>query len=113
MSTPTPGSTIVDAEGRPFPPLPPGSLLHGKQWSTERAAAWYNVAAVMPLLKKEKAAAIGWGFVSGRSQTIYPWDSWQQGCKSEPKVWFHDIFHADGTPYIPEEAAVIRSLTGR
>jgi hypothetical protein len=70
-------------------------------------------AAVMPLLKREKVAAISWGFVSGRSQTIYPWDSWQQAYKSEPKVWFHDIFHADGTPYIPEEVAVIRSLTGR
>ena len=67
----------------------------------------------MPLLKKENVGAISWGFVSGRSQTIYPWDSWQQAYTSEPKVWFHDIFHGDGTPYLPEEVAVIRSLTGR
>ena len=70
-------------------------------------------AAVMPLLKKEHVGAISWGFVSGRSQTIYPWDSWQRAYTSEPKVWFHDIFHGDGTPYLPDEVAVIRSLTGR
>jgi hypothetical protein len=69
-------------------------------------------SAVMPLLKKEGVGAINWGFVSGKSQTIYPWDSWQQAYASEPKVWFHDIFRGDGTPYSPEEADLIRSLTG-
>jgi hypothetical protein len=68
--------------------------------------------AVMPLLKKEGVGAISWGFVSGKSQTIYPWDSWQQAYPSEPKIWFHDIFHGDGAPYAAEETDLIRSLTG-
>jgi hypothetical protein len=68
--------------------------------------------AVMPLLKAEAVGAINWGFVAGRSQTIYPWDSWQQAYASEPKVWFHDIFRGDGTPYAVEEVELIRSLTG-
>ncbi|MGA2378600.1 MAG: cellulase family glycosylhydrolase [Spirochaetia bacterium] len=68
--------------------------------------------AVMPHLKKEKVGAINWGFVSGKSQTIYPWDSWQQAYPGEPKVWFHDIFRGDGTPYSADETELIRSLTG-
>jgi hypothetical protein len=32
--------------------------------------------AVLPVLKQEKVGAYNWGFVSGKSQTIYPWDSW-------------------------------------
>ena|SRR5216683_7694302 len=28
-----------------------------------------------------------------------------------PPVWFHDIFHADGTPYNPEETDLIKRLT--
>jgi len=69
-------------------------------------------AAVMPVLKKENVGAFSWGFVSGRSQTIYPWDSWQKAYAAEPPVWFHDIFRADGTPYLPEEIDTIRSVTG-
>lgn len=69
-------------------------------------------AAVMPVLKKENVGAFSWGFVSGRSQTIYPWDSWQKAYAAEPPVWFHDIFHPDGTPYLPDEVQAIRSLTG-
>ncbi len=67
--------------------------------------------AVMPLLKKENVGAINWGFVSGRSQTIYPWDSWEHPYAGEPQVWFHDIFRPDGTPYSAEETDVIKSLT--
>jgi hypothetical protein len=31
----------------------------------------------LPLAKKYNVAAINWGLVSGKSQTIFPWDSWQ------------------------------------
>jgi len=30
----------------------------------------------------------------------------------EPKVWFHDIFRKDGTPYSEKEIQLIKSLTG-
>ena len=36
-------------------------------------------------------------------------------CKAgdpEPKVWFHDIFRLDGTPYSQEEVDFIREMTG-
>jgi hypothetical protein len=56
--------------------------------------------------------AYNWGFVSGKSQTIYPWDSWERRYPAEPPVWFHDIFRTDGAPYRPAEVELIRSLTG-
>jgi len=49
--------------------------------------------------------------VSGKTQTIYPWES-KQGAP-EPKLWFHDIFRRDGTAYDSKETALIRELTGK
>ncbi|HTE16769.1 MAG TPA: 1,4-beta-xylanase, partial [Armatimonadota bacterium] len=59
--------------------------------------------SILPFLKKENVGAYNWGFVSGKSQTIYPWDSWQKQYTGEPPVWFHDIFRTDGAPYREEE----------
>ena len=68
--------------------------------------------AVLPYLKEQKIGAYNWGFVAGKTQTQYPWDSWQHAYKGEPPVWFHEIFHTDGTPYDPKEVSLIRRLTG-
>lgn len=65
----------------------------------------------LPIFKKEKVGCINWGLVSGKSQTIFPWGS-PKGTK-EPKVWFHDIFRADGTPFDREEVMIIERLTAR
>jgi hypothetical protein len=70
-------------------------------------------AAILPVLKKEHVGAYNWGFVNGKSQTIYPWDSWEKSYTGEPAVWFHDIFRQDGTPYDGKEVELIRQLTGR
>ncbi|BCM93962.1 hypothetical protein IAD21_05857 [Abditibacteriota bacterium] len=64
------------------------------------------------LMKAENVGAYNWGFVSGKSQTIYPWDSWSKNYTSEPPLWFHDILRMDGSPYIPDEVAYIRATTG-
>ena len=32
---------------------------------------------------------------------------------SEPPVWFHDIFRANGSAYIPKEVDYIRTVTGK
>jgi hypothetical protein len=65
---------------------------------------------IMPLLKKENVGAINWGFVSGKTNTIYAWDTPMPN-GDEPKVWFHDIFRKDGTPYSQDEVNLIKSLT--
>jgi len=64
-------------------------------------------------LREERVAAYNWGFVEGKSQTIYPWDSWKKAYDAEPSVWFHDIFRKDGTPYKVEEVEYIREITGK
>jgi hypothetical protein len=65
----------------------------------------------LPIAKKYNVAAINWGFVSGKSQTIFPWDSWSKKYTAEPELWFHDIFRKDGTPYKQEEVDLIKALT--
>ena len=67
----------------------------------------------MPVAKKYKVGAINWGLVSGKSQTIFPWDSWQNKYIAEPELWFHDIFRTDGTPYRKSETDFIKELTGK
>jgi hypothetical protein len=69
-------------------------------------------AAILPVLKKEHVGAYNWGFVNGKSQTIYPWDSWEKTYAGEPAVWFHDIFRPDGRPYDAKEVELIRQMTG-
>ncbi|MBN8458087.1 MAG: cellulase family glycosylhydrolase [Verrucomicrobia bacterium] len=68
---------------------------------------------ILPYFAKEKIAAYNWGFVDGKSQTIYPWDSWTKTYTGEPDPWFHDIFRRDGTPYRKDETDFIRSITGK
>ena len=64
------------------------------------------------LMRDRKVAAYCWGFVNGKSQTIYPWDSWKKAYESAPPVWFHDVLEPDGTPFSPEEVGFIRRTTG-
>ncbi len=68
----------------------------------------------LPIAKKHHVGAINWGFVAGKTQTNLPWDSWKQPYVNgrEPTVWFHEIFHQDGTPYRQDEVDLIRKLTG-
>lgn len=66
----------------------------------------------LPIFKKYKVAAINWGFVAGKSNTIYQWDK-PVPDGSEPKVWFHDIFRKDGSAYDPEEIIAIKKATGK
>jgi hypothetical protein len=63
----------------------------------------------LPILKKYGVAAMNWGLVSGKTQTIYPW-GWNAE-KGVPDIWFHDVFNADGTLLYPNEARVFKQLT--
>ncbi|MBS1527152.1 MAG: cellulase family glycosylhydrolase [Bacteroidetes bacterium] len=66
-------------------------------------------ANTMPMLKKENVGAINWGLVSGKTNTIYAWDT-PMPDGQEPKVWFHDIFRKDGTPFSGDEISLIKKL---
>jgi hypothetical protein len=66
-------------------------------------------ATVLPMLKKENVGAINWGFVEGKTNTIYAWDT-PLPDGSQPTEWFHDIFKRDGTPYREDEVNLIKKL---
>ncbi len=67
--------------------------------------------AILPIFKADEVGAYNWGFVAGKSQTNYAWDSWQNPYGTEPPLWFHDIFRPDGTPYIEAEVTFIKKMT--
>jgi hypothetical protein len=68
---------------------------------------------MLAYFKQEKIGAHCWGFVAGKTNTIYPWDSWQRQYTAEPPMWFHDIFRPDGKPYKAEEVEYIKKVTGK
>jgi hypothetical protein len=65
----------------------------------------------LAVLKRKHVAAINWGFVNGKSNTVFPWGS-KEG-SPEPVVWFHDIFRKDGRAFDPAETKLIRKLSGK
>jgi hypothetical protein len=66
-------------------------------------------ANILPLLKKANVGAINWGFVAGKSNTIYEWDT-PIPSGDDPIEWFHDIFKKDGSPYRQDEVNLIKKL---
>lgn len=60
--------------------------------------------AHLPVYKRERIGCYNWGLVNGKTQTHIAWSG-------DASQWFHDIFHADGTPYDPDEVAFIRETT--
>jgi hypothetical protein len=69
---------------------------------------------VLPIAKEERVGAINWGFVAGKTQTYFPWESWQHPyILDQPPVWFHEVLRPDGTPYRQAEVNLIRQLTGK
>jgi hypothetical protein len=68
----------------------------------------------LPIAKRYNVGAINWGLVAGKTQTYYPWDSWERPyVRQQPTVWFHEVFKQDDTPYRQHEVDLIRALTGR
>ncbi|HME39692.1 MAG TPA: hypothetical protein VKG63_12115, partial [Steroidobacteraceae bacterium] len=65
----------------------------------------------LPILEEYHVGAINWGLVAGKTQTYFPWDSWDHPyLAGEPMPWFHDVFRADGQPYDAEEVSFIREI---
>ncbi len=67
---------------------------------------------IMPLLKENKVGAINWGFVAGKTNTIFAWDEPLPKIK-EPAIWFHDILRTDKTPFDQKEIDLIKKLNGK
>lgn len=65
---------------------------------------------ILPLLKTERVGAINWGLVSGKSNTIYAWDTPIENGE-QPIEWFHDVFNPNGEPYRQDEVNLIKKLS--
>ncbi len=84
----------------------PGRPLICTEWMRRPAC---RVADLLPFFTREEIGWVFWGLVNGKTQTHYPWDS--PAGAPEPPLWFHDIYRADGSPYLPEELELLRAAT--
>ncbi len=83
----------------------------------------------LPIFKKYNVGCFNWGFVSGKSATIWSWRGrngidlqksrasgnvvkWGEKFP-EPDVWFHDIYRIYGTPFDQKEIDFIKEITGK
>lgn len=71
-----------------------------------------TVQSILPVAKRHNVGAINWGLVAGKTQTYFPWDSWDHPYTSVPKVWFHDLIRPEGRPFQDIEALTVRKLAG-
>lgn len=67
---------------------------------------------IMPLLKNNNVGAINWGFVAGKTNTIFAWDEPKPNEK-EPVLWFHDIYRQDKTAFDQAEIDIIKKMNGK
>lgn len=67
-----------------------------------------EVVTHLPLFAEESIGCYLWGLVNGKTQTHLPWE-WAGGA-AEPDLWFHDLFHTDGTAYNVDEVLLIKRL---
>ena len=79
----------------------------------------------LPILKEHNIGAYNWGFVAGKSQTHFGWETIlkikelkdkgefinEDEMIPEPGVWFHDIFRKDGSAYDQAEIDFIKRIT--
>ena len=72
-----------------------------------------TVGAILPVARRYNVGAYNWGLVAGKTQTYFPWDSWDRPYADIPKTWFHDLLRPDGRPFADHEIQTLRALTGR
>jgi len=110
-------SDIISFHSYTSPPVFKAMVLDLQTWGrplicTEyMARGEYNtVRTIMPIGKEYNVGLVNWGFVDGREQTKFPWNSWKRPYSGDPVLWHHVLFNADHSPYIPEEIEFIKSL---
>ena len=71
-----------------------------------------TVEGILPVAKRHNVGAINWGLVAGKTQTYFPWESWDHPYTAVPKVWFHDLIRPEGRPFQDIEVLTVRKLAG-
>jgi hypothetical protein len=70
-----------------------------------------TIEGILPVAKRHDVGAFNWGLVAGKTQTYFPWDSWDHPYSGPPKLWFHDLLWPDGKAYRDSELQTIHTLT--
>lgn len=60
------------------------------------------ISTHLSVFYKEHVGCMLWGLVNGKTQTELPWG--HRPGDPAPKIWQHDLFHPDFTPYDQKEA---------
>ncbi|WP_113963027.1 cellulase family glycosylhydrolase [Mycobacterium shimoidei] len=69
-----------------------------------------TIDGVLPVARRHNVGAFNWGLVAGKTQTYFPWDSWNHQYTAIPRVWFHDLLRPDGRPFADTEIHTIQAL---
>lgn len=70
-----------------------------------------TVQTILPIAKRANVGAFNWGLVAGKTQTFFPWDSWEHPDPAMPREWFHDLLDPDGRPFRDSEIQTILELS--
>lgn len=82
------------------------------EWMARHAGS--RIVDQLPIFAEEHVACYQWGLVNGRTQTHIPWPTvleQQNEAGITSNMWFHDLLHADGSPYDEREVALISQLS--
>ncbi|UGU01651.1 cellulase family glycosylhydrolase [Mycobacterium intracellulare] len=71
-----------------------------------------TVQSILPVAKRHNVGAINWGLVAGKTQTYFPWETWDHPATTVPRVWFHDLIRPEGRPFQDIEVLTVRKLAG-
>jgi hypothetical protein len=63
-------------------------------------------ADILPIFRENLVGSMFWGLVNGKTQTNYHWGS--KAGDPPPRVWQHDIFRGDLTPYDQNEIDLLK-----
>ncbi len=69
-----------------------------------------TIADNLEVFYNEKVGCMLWGLVNGKTQTELPWG--HRPGDPIPKIWQHDLYHGDFTPYDKNEIETLKTYTG-
>jgi hypothetical protein len=71
-------------------------------------------STLLEAAKRLNVGMVNWGFMEGKENTKYPWDSWDKAKYTKnPEPWHHLLFRADYSPYKTEEIESIKKVMGK
>lgn len=65
----------------------------------------------LPVFYDEKVGCMLWGLVNGKTQTDLPWG--HRPGDPVPKIWQHDLYHGDFSPYDQQEIDLLKEYIDR